>query len=293
MPITKNIPGVGEVDFDTEADYQDYLNRNAQGFGEDIVPEVDRSFSVQMPTEVESAKQFALQGNIDTKERNARLATYEKLRDDYLKKGGIDPDVEKAKVGTVKAIQEQLGRLKNIETTGDPLSVLNSIFQKIGAGMNLNPELSAYQQAAEGLKIPVLRGLLGEKGATQQQEQAAAKEISFPTGRGIFSKSTRPEILENIFNTIKATSGIDMRAELEKSDPDFLGAVGAFPTGSKGALNRRKGLTEEDLEKLIETEITGPQFTFGMKSPVSKSGLSPKEESRLEELERKYGNRGR
>jgi hypothetical protein len=233
-----------------------------QGTGLEPITKVSDKFEVDIPQDIKNIKQWSLVGGIDAKERKKRLEIYEKLRDDYFKTGAISPEVERVKIGIVNALLPQLGRLQQIETTSDPLSVLNWLYQKAGGKINLNPELSGFLQASEGLKIPILRGLLGEKGATQEKEQEAAKEISLPSGKEIFSTTNRPEVLESVFSTILGTSGVDIRPHLEEKDPDLLEALGAFPSGSKGALSRRGVMSSDELEKIIEKEITGPQVGF-------------------------------
>ena len=225
--------------------------------------------------------------------RNALLNTTDKKTSDLLKtkldmmmderKRLSTVEIDPIKRGVIDAIKPQLARLKDIETTSPLASHANWAIQNIGSFLNLNPELKAYEESQEGLKIPVTRKLMGEGGSTTATEQESSKKMAFPTGTGLYSKNVRPQLLNNVFDTVKGIAGVDLREEL---GPDFLKEIGADVGGevagpqvgvfeglkkaggavadafrglSGGAIKKKKpaGLTAEELEELKQLEQSG------------------------------------
>lgn len=223
--------------------------------------------------------QSALINTGDKRQSDLFKAKLDSLREE--RKRYQTAEIDPAKRGVVEALKPQLARLKEIETTSPLAAKLNYAVQNIGKWLNLNPELQAYEEAQEGLKIPVLRGLLGEKGSTQQQEQEAAKRIAFPTGSGLYAQNVRPELLNNVFDTVLGTSGVDLRKELGDEFLKDIGArVGGEVTGPRvdvmQGMQQVGGTLADAIRDLIGTR----------KKKGGSPGLSIKEQAELEALER-------
>jgi len=247
------------------------------GMAKDLADAKD-SKGIQLPQNITAIKEAAMgpQGG-DMKQREKMLGLYEKLRDDFMKTSGIDPKVDAQKKGVVDAVFKQLARLEDIETSPDRSNqgtfgrILGGIeglgrgaIQEIGGMTGIDEDVTAYKQAQDQLKIPMLRKILGEVGATMTAEQEAAKSL-FPSGPGLYMGHTRPELLENTFSNLQAISGVNLRDAIEKIDPGIFERIGAYPSDSPNLLERKwqkkvvpqsqgagglEGLSDEELLKM-------------------------------------------
>jgi hypothetical protein len=252
--------------------FQNELGQALSGdFGDGLGDSADAEaqFRTQRLAEIDDELDFLREQASSTSNKNTLNILGKKI--DILeteKKGFQAPTKSKAQAkqegleGVINALLPQFARLQDIETTsGGPLSVVNRVVQNIGSSLDLNPELTAFETAQEGLKIPILKNLLGEVGQTAEQEQLAAKALVFPSGTALFSKETRPEALENAFTAIKGVSGVDIKEELEKSDPGILQKIGAFPigesigTGDVSAITGPSVTASEGAEQVLNTVL--------------------------------------
>jgi hypothetical protein len=235
-PITKNIEGIGPVNFDSEADYQDFIQsqpaKPEQDFHHTLSePPAQKSSAITLPDNINYLYDYAQQYNPASKEYRKYMEAFADERDNFLKLNPVSAGLteaqqkEKNKQGTVDDIKNALGLLKNIETYPGVIAPPAQLIQSIGEKMNLNPDLTAYNQKASMLLAPIAKGVQGEVGNLSEFEQKAAKAF-LPQGTGLFSEKGRNVQLQNLFDSVQARTGRDLTSEINPEELKSMGYLG-------------------------------------------------------------------